>query len=215
MVGAVGRKSPRGESAGGRPEFHQGLNKPFEIMVMMNCDVRAPEARGARCEVGRGAKAGKDCVRSIAESGDFGELRLRGAQSSCRAVRSGERIPPRALLWSAGAPTTAREGACAPHLEMKWSYRFVPLGTGWYRLVPDKFFCRQSLHPIWKRHERSSGLAPNFPLSVGCAASDGLAPTSVGGYLMNGLLSGRRWDYAGGYAGISGRKTGRFPLNPA
>ena len=38
---------------------------------------------------------------------------------------------------------------------------------------------------------------------------EGTRPT-----MLMRLLSGRRWDYAGGYAGISGRKTGRFPLNP-
>jgi len=69
--------------------------------------------------------------------------------------------------------------------------------TASYRLVPDKFFCRRRPAPIMKT-----------------GTADCLAPTIVGDFRLIRSLSGQRWDYAGGYAGISGRKTGRFPLNP-
>ena len=57
-----------------------------------------------------------------------------------------------------------------------------------------------------------SGAKP--PSGLLCQSRYKSAPIIVGGGMLKRPLSGQRWDYAGGYAGISGRKTGRFPLNP-
>jgi hypothetical protein len=47
-----------------------------------------------------------------------------------------------AALVVGGAPTTAREGACAPHSETQRSCRFGPHKSAWDRLGPDIFFFR-------------------------------------------------------------------------
>jgi hypothetical protein len=99
-----------------------------------------------------------------------------------------------------GACTHLRSAALSPVWSRSIrSYRFVPAGTAWYRLGPDKFF---SPH--------AGGACTQY-----CGRGNvSFAPTNVGGYLLSRSLSGRRWDYAGAYAGLSGTKMGRFPLNP-
>jgi hypothetical protein len=47
-------KSPRGKSAGGRLEFHQGLNQTFEIMAM-RYDMQSAGGECAQFEKGMGA----------------------------------------------------------------------------------------------------------------------------------------------------------------
>jgi hypothetical protein len=112
------------------------------------------------------------------------------------------------------------------------SYRFEPAGTAWYRLVPDKIFSphketvKKDARPHPASPPRRGGRFPakvrfvrnlwrKTAQRVALATKIQLAPTIVGGYLLKRALSGRRWDYAGAYAGLSGTKTGRFPHIPA
>ena len=99
--------------------------------------------------------------------------------------------------------------------------------TAWDRLGPDKNFSprtkqgkkRRSPSPRPSPHGEGAARCRvlSKPWIVGAFQSpQGCSRWAwvVGGYLLKWSLSGQRWDYAGGYAGISGRKTGRFPLNP-
>jgi hypothetical protein len=105
------------------------------------------------------------------------------------------------------------------------------LRSAWDRLGPDKFFSPRTKrgkkdarpHPTSPPGEEGasrpmfvrlgiSGAKP--PSGLLCQSRYKSAPIIVGGGMLKRPLSGQRWDYAGGYAGISGRKIGRFPLNP-
>jgi hypothetical protein len=93
---------------------------------------------------------------------------------------------------------------------------YCPPGTAWDRLGTDKFFS-----PRTKQRKNRESVRPGSfqrravlraPMKTRAARQ--LAPTIVGGFLLIRSLSGQRWDYAGRYAGLSGTKNGRIPLNP-
>ncbi len=108
----------------------------------------------------------------------------------------------------AGAEVEADELACRTV--------YGPLGSAWDRLGPDKIFSprakRGKNHESFRVGSFQRGAMLRAPMKT--AATHGLGPADVGGYVHKRSSGGHRRDYPGGYAGLSGTKIDRVPRNP-
>jgi hypothetical protein len=180
---------------------------------MMNCDVRAPEARGAGC---RGAS---DCGIPGAE---WERVQDQMTLALTQPLPRGEEAPSVPQLACSGSGRVPADVM----IRRVGADRFGPHKSAGDRLVPDKNFsphaggaCTQycGRGNVWAKRqlrptEQKRSSQPFDKLSAG---SDDPTPEMkvTGGNmpsLPRRLPSGQRWDYAG----LSGTKTGRFPLNP-